>query len=115
VASALGEALGKPVKYVPVPVAAMVESVTKMGLDDYNQVRLARLLHGVLARLESQVTSAVKDLTGIDAPASPSSRATTRPRSASAEHTRPARHHPRVGGPEARARRAGARRVQPLS
>src|SRR6267142_1511716 len=30
VASALGEALGKPVKYMPVPVAAMVESVTKM-------------------------------------------------------------------------------------
>ena len=67
VASALGEALGKPVKYVPVPVAAMVESVTKMGLDDYNQVALRDYFTAYSRGWESQVTSAVKDLTGIEA------------------------------------------------
>ena len=67
VASALGEALGKPVKYVPVPVAAMVESITKMGLDDYNQVALRDYFKAYSRGWESQVTSAVKDLTGIEA------------------------------------------------
>jgi uncharacterized protein YbjT (DUF2867 family) len=67
VASALGEALGKPVKYVPVPVAAMVESLTKMGLDDYNQVALRDYFTAYSRGWESQVTSAVKDLTGIEA------------------------------------------------
>ena len=67
VASALGEALGKPVKYVPVPVAAMVESLTKMGLDDYNQVALRDYFTVYSRGWESQVTSAVKDLTGIEA------------------------------------------------
>ena len=63
----LGEALGKPVKYVPVPVAAMVESLTKMGLDDYNQVALRDYFTAYSRGWESQVTSAVKDLTGIEA------------------------------------------------
>jgi uncharacterized protein YbjT (DUF2867 family) len=67
VASALGEALGKPVKYVPVPVAAMVESLTKMGLDDYNQVALRDYFTAYSRGWESRVTSAVKDLTGIEA------------------------------------------------
>ena len=67
VASALGEALGKPVKYVPVPVAAMVESLTKMGLDDYNQVALRDYFTAYSRGWESQVTSAVKDLSGIEA------------------------------------------------
>ena len=67
VASALGEALGKPVKYVPVPVAAMVETLTKMGLDDYNQVALRDYFTAYSRGWESQVTSAVKDLTGIEA------------------------------------------------
>ena len=67
VASALSEALGKPVKYVPVPVAAMVETLTKMGLDDYNQVALRDYFTAYSRGWESQVTSAVKDLTGIEA------------------------------------------------
>ena len=60
-------ALGKPVKYVPVPVVAMVESLTKMGLDDYNQVALRDYFTAYSRGWESQVTSAVKDLTGIEA------------------------------------------------
>ena len=64
VAAAIGEALGKPVTYVPVPVAAMVETVAKMGLDDYNQVALRDYFTSYSRGWESQVTTAVKDLTG---------------------------------------------------
>jgi len=64
VAAAIGEAVGKPVKYVPVPVAAMVETVTKMGLDDYNQVALRDYFTSYARGWQSQVTTAVKDLTG---------------------------------------------------
>jgi uncharacterized protein YbjT (DUF2867 family) len=64
VASAIGEAVGKPVKYVPVPVAAMVETLTKMGLDDYNQIALRDYFASYSRGWESQVTTAVKDLTG---------------------------------------------------
>lgn len=64
VAAAIGEAIAKPVKYVPVPVAAMVETVAKMGLDDYNQVALRDYFTSYSRGWESQVTTAVKDLTG---------------------------------------------------
>lgn len=64
VASAIGDAIGKPVKYVPVPLAAMVESLTKMGLDDYTQVSLRDYFISYARGWESQVTTAVKDLTG---------------------------------------------------
>ena len=64
VATAIGEAIGKPVKYVPVPVAAMVETVAKMGLDDYNQVALRDYFTSYARGWESQVTTAVKDLGG---------------------------------------------------
>jgi uncharacterized protein YbjT (DUF2867 family) len=50
-----------------VPVAAMVESITKMGLDDYNQVALRDYFTAYSRGWESQVTSAVKDLTGTEA------------------------------------------------
>lgn len=64
VATAIGEAIGKPVKYVPVPVEAMIETITKMGLDDYNQVSLRDYFTSYSRGWESQVTTAVKDLTG---------------------------------------------------
>lgn len=64
VAAAIGEAIGKPVKYVPVTVDAMIETVTKMGLDDYNQVALRDYCTAYSRGWESQVTTAVKDLTG---------------------------------------------------
>jgi uncharacterized protein YbjT (DUF2867 family) len=64
VAAAIGEAVGKRVEYVPVPVAAMIETVTKMGLDDYNQVSLRDYFTSYSRGWESGVTTAVKDLTG---------------------------------------------------
>ena len=64
VAAAIGEQLGKRVEYVPVPVDAMVQTVTKMGLDDYNQVALRDYFTSYSRGWESAVTSAVKDLTG---------------------------------------------------
>jgi uncharacterized protein YbjT (DUF2867 family) len=116
VASALGEVLGKPVKYVPVPVAAMVESLTKMGLDDYNQVALRDYFTAYSRGWESQVTSAVKG-PHRDRGAR-HRRVRTRPRGRVRQAlSTPDRRSitPRVGGPEAHARRAGGRRVQPLS
>jgi uncharacterized protein YbjT (DUF2867 family) len=64
VAAAIGEARGKPVTYVPVPVAAAVDSFTKLGLDDYNQVSLRDYLTSYSRGWKSEVTSTVKDITG---------------------------------------------------
>jgi uncharacterized protein YbjT (DUF2867 family) len=64
VASAIGESLGKPVTYVPVPVPAMVETLTKLGLDDYNQTALRDYFLAYARGWQSDVTTAVKDLTG---------------------------------------------------
>jgi uncharacterized protein YbjT (DUF2867 family) len=64
VAAAIGEALGKPVTYVPVPVAAAVDSLTKLGLDDYNQVALRDYFTSYSRGWKSEVTTAVKDITG---------------------------------------------------
>ncbi len=63
-AAAVSEAIGKPVKYVPVPVSAAVESFEKMGLDDYNQVALRDYLAAYSTGWSSDVTDAVKQLTG---------------------------------------------------
>lgn len=67
VASALGDVLGKPVKYVPVPVPAMIENMTKLGLDDYTLVSLRDYFTSYSRGWEAQVTSAVPDLTGAPA------------------------------------------------
>ena len=64
VAAALGAAIGKWVKYVPIPVPAMVESVAKAGLDDYMQVMLRDYFNAYSRGWISQVTSTVKDITG---------------------------------------------------
>ena len=64
VAAAIGEAIGKPVKYVPVPVAAMVDTLTKMGVDDYTQVSMRDYLTSYSRGWESQVTGAVQQITG---------------------------------------------------
>jgi uncharacterized protein YbjT (DUF2867 family) len=63
-AAALSEVLGKPVKYIPVPVAATVEMVTKMGLDDYTQVTLRDYFTMYSQGWSSEVTGNVKALTG---------------------------------------------------
>lgn len=64
VAAAIAEAVGKPVKYVPVPVAAAVDSLTKMGMDDYGQVAMRDYFTAYSDGWQSQVTDAVKQLTG---------------------------------------------------
>jgi uncharacterized protein YbjT (DUF2867 family) len=63
-AAAIGEAIGKPVKYVPVPVAAAVESFEKMGFDDYNQVATRDYLAAYSTGWQSTPTDAVQMLTG---------------------------------------------------
>jgi uncharacterized protein YbjT (DUF2867 family) len=67
VATAIGTAIGKPVKYVPMPVAAAIDALSKRGLDDYNVVALRDYFTSYSRGWESQVTSAVKDLTGNEA------------------------------------------------
>jgi len=64
VASALGEAVGKDVKYVPVPVAAMIDTIAKLGVDDYGQVALRDYLTAYAQGWQSEVTPWVKQLTG---------------------------------------------------
>lgn len=66
VASAIGEAVGKPVGYVPVPVAAAVETITKMGADEYTQLALRDYFTAYSGGWQSTPTSAVRDLTGKD-------------------------------------------------
>ncbi len=64
VASAIGEAIGKPVKYQPIPVAAMVDFLAKMGADDYGQVSLRDYFTAYGSGWQGNVTSTFKDITG---------------------------------------------------
>ena len=64
VASAVGEAIGKPVKYQPVPVPAVVDMITKLGVDDYQQTAMRDYLTAYSGGWEDTVTTAVNDLTG---------------------------------------------------
>jgi uncharacterized protein YbjT (DUF2867 family) len=67
VASAIGEAIGKPVSYVPVPVPALIDQLAKFGLDDYGQTATRDYLVAYSAGWQVSVTSAVKDITGSSA------------------------------------------------
>jgi hypothetical protein len=64
VAAAIGTAVGKPVSYVPVPVAAAIEMMTKMGADEYRQVSLRDYLTAYSQGWQSSPTTSVKDLLG---------------------------------------------------
>jgi uncharacterized protein YbjT (DUF2867 family) len=64
VATAIGEAVGKPVTYVPVPVAAAIDSVTKMGADEYTQVALRDYFTAYSNGWQSTPTSVVQEITG---------------------------------------------------
>lgn len=63
-AAAIGEAIGKPVKYVAIPVAAMIENLVKFGIDDYNQVAIRDYMTAYSRGWSNQVTTTVADLTG---------------------------------------------------
>ena len=64
IAAAIGEAIGKPVKYVPIPVAALVEGLAKMNLGDYVEVAYRDYMNAYSQGWQSQVTDAVKRITG---------------------------------------------------
>ncbi len=64
VAAAIGEAVGKPVSYVPVPVAAAIENLIKMGADEYRQVSLRDYLTAYSQGWQSAATSSVEELLG---------------------------------------------------
>jgi uncharacterized protein YbjT (DUF2867 family) len=64
VAAAIGEAVGKPVKYAPIPVAAMVEQLASYGVGLYTQIAMRDYLTAYSRGWGAQVTTAVKDLTG---------------------------------------------------
>ena len=66
VAAALSKALGKEVKYQPVPVEAAVENMAKMGAGDYTQTALRDYFTAYSRGWESQVTPWVKEITGKD-------------------------------------------------
>jgi uncharacterized protein YbjT (DUF2867 family) len=63
-ANAIGEAIGKPVKYVPIPVGAMVEQISKFGLDDYNQTAIRDYFTAYSRGWANTVTTSVADITG---------------------------------------------------
>ena len=67
VASALGEAVGKPVKYAPIPVEAFVEQLVKFGMDDFNQTSLRDYFTAYSRGWQDTVTPAIKQITGKDA------------------------------------------------
>jgi len=62
--AAIGEAIGKPVKYLPIPVPTMVDGIAKMGLGDYVEVAVRDYLNAYSRGWSSQVTDAVRKLTG---------------------------------------------------
>jgi uncharacterized protein YbjT (DUF2867 family) len=66
VAAAIGKALGKEVKYQPVPVEAVVENMTKMGADDYTQTAMRDYFTAYSRGWQNQVTPFVKEITGQD-------------------------------------------------
>ncbi|HVV87481.1 MAG TPA: NAD(P)H-binding protein [Kofleriaceae bacterium] len=67
VAGALGEALGKAVHYVAVPVPAMIEQLAKYGVDDFGQTSLRDYFTAYSAGWNADVTSTVEALTGAPA------------------------------------------------
>jgi uncharacterized protein YbjT (DUF2867 family) len=64
VAKAFSDASGKPVKYVPIPVAQIVENMAKMGADEYDQVSLRDYFTAYASGWQSTPTNTVKELTG---------------------------------------------------
>jgi hypothetical protein len=59
-----GQPFGKPVKYVPVSVAAVVDCLAKMGVSDYVEVSFRDCLTAYSQGWQSEVTDPVKRITG---------------------------------------------------
>jgi len=67
VADALGAALGRAVKYVDVPLLGFIETMAKMGLDDYAQVATRDYFAAYSRGWQSDVTPWVERITGAPA------------------------------------------------
>lgn len=63
-AAAISAAIGKSVKYVPVPVAAAVDNLAKLGADEYAQVSLRDYFTAYASGWEKEPTGFVTELTG---------------------------------------------------
>jgi uncharacterized protein YbjT (DUF2867 family) len=64
VASAIAEAVGKPVQYIPVSVESMIDTFAKLGLDDYTQVAMRDYFTAYAQGWQSEVTPWVKQIAG---------------------------------------------------
>lgn len=64
VAAAISAELGKTVKYQPVPVAGMIDTIAKMGADDYTQTAFRDYLNAYSDGWQGQATPHVKEITG---------------------------------------------------
>jgi uncharacterized protein YbjT (DUF2867 family) len=67
IAAALGEVLGKPINYVPVPVPAMVATLAQFGVDGFGQTMLRDYFTAYSRGWSADVTSSVEELTGTPA------------------------------------------------
>jgi len=63
-AAAIGEAIGKPVKYVPISITALLEGLNAMGVSDYVEVAFRDYMTAYSQGWQSAVTDAVKRVTG---------------------------------------------------
>lgn len=64
VAATMGASVGKPVKYIPVPVAQAVEQMQKFGADDYTIAAMGDYLAAYSVGWQSSPTAHFKQITG---------------------------------------------------
>ncbi len=64
VAAAIGEAVGKPVKYVPVPVEAARQAMGQMGMDDWAQNMMADYFNAYSRNWGDFVTDDIQKVMG---------------------------------------------------
>jgi uncharacterized protein YbjT (DUF2867 family) len=64
VATAIGEAAGKRVKYVPIPLETMVEGLSRSGIGDYSEVAYRDYMALYARGWQSQPTDTVKRILG---------------------------------------------------
>ena len=64
VAAAIGSAVGKPVRYVPITLETMVEGLSRIGVGDYVEVAYRDYMTLYSQGWRSQVTDAVKRILG---------------------------------------------------
>ena len=65
-AKAVADTIGKKVTYVPVPVSAAIESMAKMGVDEYGLTSLGDYFTAYSKGWQNEVTPDVKRITGAE-------------------------------------------------